>query len=182
MLKSLKIICLFLVSTSLYSQASLGYGFADKSIPELSEFEYYRGEWKTTMEMKQRDGGFRKLKFKASIKARFLEDHKTFQIQFLGSNGFFSTDIRTFNIKTEQWEVLFLNAKAQRWHKFTSKLINGKMTTIVKGGYSGKEEFDVKIVDTVISELQYIKNVYHSKDKMKTWKQVYRITSNRVKN
>lgn len=180
MKKLFNIISAVLICTNLYAQTPLNYGFADNSISQLSQFEYYRGEWKTTMEMKQKDDTFKKLKFEATIKARFLEDHRTFQTQFIGSKEFFSTDVRTYNTTTKQWEALFINAKAQRWHKFTSRIIDGKMTTIVKGGYSEKEKFDVKVIDTVLSETQYLKNVYHSFDKMKTWKYVYRITLKRV--
>ena len=176
MMKPLGFITIFLFSTHASALSATDYGFADSSIGQLSEFNYYRGKWESTMEQKLKDDTFRKLKFKASIRAEFLEDGKTFQTQFKGSNGFFSTDIRTYNIKAERWDALFLNAKAQRWHKFTAKRINGKMTTIVIGGYSGNEEFDVKTVDKVISKNQYIKNVFHSFDKMKTWKQVYKIT------
>jgi hypothetical protein len=179
-MKFFTIIGLLLFCTQVSTQNYPDYGSPDNSIPQLSEFEYYKGEWKTKMEMKQNDGSFKKIKFEATIKARFLEDHRTFQTQFIGSKGFFSTDVRTYNIRTNQWEALFINSKAQRWHKFSSKIIDGKMTTIVKGGYSGKEEFDVKIIDTIKSKKQYLRNVYHSKDKMKSWKHIYRITITRV--
>lgn len=179
-MKVITIISAILVCVNLCSQTSVNYGFADNTVTELSEFEYYRGEWKITMEKKLNDGTFEKLNFEATIKAEFLEDHKTFQTQFIGSRGFFSTDVRTYNTKTKQWEALFINAKAQRWHKFTSKIIEGKMTTLVKGGYSGKEEFDVKAVDTVISETEYLRNIYHSTDQMVTWKHIYRISAKRI--
>ncbi len=55
------------------------------------------------------------------------------------------------------------------------------MTTIVRGGYSGKEEFDVKIVDTIVTDNHYLKNVYHSKDQMKTWDLIYKINVRKVK-
>ena len=170
---------LLLMTFNSYSQTD--YGFADKSTPELAQFEYYRGEWLTTMEMKQEDGTFKKLETTATIRARFLDDHKTFQSQFTTPDGFFSTDIRTYNITTKQWEALFLNANAQRWHKFTSKLVDGKMTTIVPGGYSGKEDFDIKVVDTIISDAHYSKNVYKSEDGMNSWELVYKIDINKVK-
>jgi hypothetical protein len=173
------ITCLF-ICTNLSAQVKQAYGFADNSIPELAQFEYYRGEWKSQMEMKQDDGTFKKLEFIATIKGQFLDDHKTFQSQFTTDKGFFSTDIRTFNKTTKEWNALFLNAQAQRWHEFTSKMIDGKMTTIVKGGYSGKEEFDVKAVDTVITDSHYLRRVYNSTDQMKTWDLIYKITVKKV--
>ena len=163
---------------SLYSQEN--YGFADKSTQELSQFEYYRGKWTTQMEMKQEDGTFKKLDFTSTITGKYLEDHKTFQIEFSGSNDFFSTDIRTYDTIAKKWRALFLNAKAQRWHNFTSKIVNDKMTTIVLGGYSGKEKFDVKIIDTIISENNYLKYVYYSIDGMKTWQLVYKINVTKI--
>ena len=178
-------ITLFLILTIssfsfLNAQNKPDYGFADQAIPELSQFEYYCGEWKSEMEMKQEDGTFKKLEFVATVTGKFLEDHKTFQSQFTNTNGFFSTDIRTFNTTTKIWEALFLNATAQRWHEFTSRVVDGKMTTIVLGGYSGKESFDVKAVDEVITDRLYLRNVYYSIDKMKTWELVYKINVKKV--
>lgn len=165
---------------NLLAQVKQDYGFTDNSIPELVQFEYYRGKWKSEIEMKQKDGTFKKLEVMATIKGKFLDDHKTFQSQFITDKGFFSTDIRTFNYITKEWTALFLNAKAQRWHKFTSKVVDGKMTTIVRKGYSGKEEFDVKVVDIVITDSHYLKNVYNSTDQMKTWVLAYKINVKKV--
>jgi hypothetical protein len=173
------IIALFLC-TNVLAQEKPAYGFADDYIPELAQFEYYRGVWKSEMEMKQDDGTFKKLDAVATIRGKFLDDHKTFQSQFTTDRGFFSTDIRTFNTTTKEWNALFLNAKSQRWHEFTSEIIDGKMTTIVKGGYSGKEEFDVKIIDTVISDSHFLKNVYQSRDEMKTWDLTYKINVKKI--
>ncbi len=174
-------IIVFFICTHLTAQINHEYGFADKSIPELAQFEYYRGKWKSEMEMKLKDGTFKKLKFNAIIQGKYLEDHKTFQSQFTTNKGFFSTDIRTYNSTTKEWHALFLNAKAQRWHEFTSKIVDGKMTTIVKGGYSGKEEFDVKIVDIVITDSHYLKNVYHFTNQNKTWELVYKVNVKKIK-
>ena len=173
-------IAICIICANLSAQTEPGYGFADDYIPELAQFEYYRGHWVSEMEMKQEDGSFKKLEFVATIKGRFLDDHKTYQSEFSSGKRFFSTDIRTYNTATNEWQAFFLNAKAQRWHTFTSKVINGKMTTIVKGGYSGKEKFDVKIVDTVIDDGRYLKNVYHSTDQMGTWDLVYKMSVNKI--
>jgi len=174
-MKTIIIILAFLSGMPTFSQTPSDYGFADPSIPELSQYEYYRGVWHTTMEMKQEDGTFKKLDFTATVTGRFLEDHKTFQSQFTSPSGFFSTDLRTYNNSTKEWQALFLNAKAQRWHEFTSQVIDGKMTTIVLKGYSGKEEFDIKAVDTVLSDTHYQRNIYQSYDGMKTWELVYKM-------
>ena len=77
-------------------------------------------------------------------------------------------------------ESNFLNANAQRWHKFTSKIIAGKMTIIVLGGYRGKEEFDIKAVDTVHSDTHYQRNSYHTYDAMKTWELVYKMYAEKM--
>ena len=171
----------FFICANLIAQEKQEYGFADNSIPELAQFEYYRGEWRSEMEMKQKDDTFKKLEVNAIIQGKYLDDHKTFQSQFTTNNGFFSTDIRTYNSTTKEWRALFLNAKAQRWHEFTSKVVDGKMTTIVKGGYSGKEEFDVKIVDVVITDSHYLKNVYYSTNQNKRWELVYKISVTKIK-
>jgi len=175
----LKFIMAFLISFHVFSQANIDFGFADPEIPELSQYEYYRGIWKSTLEMRQDDGTFKKLDVVATIKAKFLEDHRTFQTQFTTPNGFFSIDIRTYNIESNKWQALFLNAKSQRWHEFTSSLVDGKMTTIVIGGYSGKEDFDIKVIDSIISDIKYLKNVYYSYDNMKTWELIYKIEVNK---
>ncbi len=170
----------FFLFINLFSQAQTDFGFADKSIPELSQYEYYRGVWNTKMEMKQEDGTFKLLDFVATVKGMFLKDHKTFQSQFTTPKGFFSTDVRTFNTTTKEWKALFLNANSQRWHEFTSKIIDGKMTTIVIGGYSGQEKFDVKGVDNVISDNNYQRNIYYSYDNMKTWVLVFKMYAKKV--
>lgn len=177
-MRILKVIITFLISLNGFSQSE-DFGYADPEIPELSQYEYYRGVWESTLEMKQDNGTFEKLDAVATITSKFLDDHRTFQTQFTTSKGFFSTDIRTYNMETKKWKALFLNAKSQRWHEFTSSLVEGKMTTMVVGGYSGKEKFDIKVVDTIISDIQYLKNVYHSYDKMKTWELVYKIEVNK---
>jgi len=180
-MKTVITIIAFLSCMSSFSQSQADFGFADNSIPELSQFNYYRGVWNTQMELKQEDGTFKKLEAVATVKGVFLEDHKTFQSQFTTPKGFFSTDVRTFNTTTKEWKALFLNANSQRWHKFTSKIVDEKMTTIVIGGYSGKEEFDIKGVDTVISDNNYQRNIYYSYDDMKTWVLVYKMYAKKVK-
>jgi hypothetical protein len=54
------------------------------------------------MELVQEDGSFKKLPAVATIKGKFLDDHRTYQSQFTTDRGFFSTDIRTFNTTTKE--------------------------------------------------------------------------------
>lgn len=151
-MKLINLVCLICLSSFTTVQTETDFGYADPAIPELAQFEYYRGVWIAEMEMKQEDGTFKKLDTKATIVGKFLDDHRTYQSQFTTPDGFFSTDIRSYNITTKKWEALFLNARDQRWHRFTSSVVEGQMTTIVKGGYSGQEDFDLKVVDEVISD------------------------------
>lgn len=173
---------LFIVFSGLSAQAQStnAFGHSDPSHPAYSQFEYYRGQWKSSIEMRQSDGTFKKLAGGAYVVGRYLDDHKTFQSQFTTPDGFFSTDIRAYNMSTQQWEALFLNANDQRWHQFTSKLLNGKMTTLVKGGYSGKEAFDLKIIDTQLSSTQMLKEVFKSWDQSQSWILTYRIRMTRI--
>ena len=83
------LLCLIMIlfhSIDLLAQATQEFGFADDYIPELAQFEYYRGEWQSEMSMKQDDGTFKKLKAVSTIKGEFLDDHKTFQSQFMFSD------------------------------------------------------------------------------------------------
>ena len=66
-----------------------------------------------------------------------------------------------------------MNANAQRWHKFETNLIDGKMTAIVPGGYSGQEDYDVKIIDDEITSDKFTKEVFYSRDKGKSWRKTY---------
>jgi len=174
-------VCVLTLLVSVASAATaMDYGQADQSAPEYSQFEYYRGQWRTSMSLRQEDGTFKPLDFVATITLRYMADGRTVQTEFTGSGGFFSADIRAFNPNTKQWEALFLNAQAQRWHQFKASLVDGLMTTIILGGYSGKEPFDVKVVDRIIDHDRFQKDVYHSTDKMRTWEMVYQIDVTRI--
>ncbi len=163
-----------------WAKGQVDYGFADSSIPELSQFEYYRGQWEAEIEKKGEDGQFESLPGKALIKGFFHEDQRTFQSQFSYGQGTFTTDISTFDTLAQEWKSLFLNAKAQKWHHFTSRLVDGKMTTLVIGGFSGKEDYDVKTVDQPQSGTRFLRLVYHSWDNGANWELVYRMTTVKV--
>ena len=149
------------------------YGFADTSIAELSQYKYLRGHWRISMKMRNQQGQFEQLKTTFLLKAFYHDDHRTFQSVFTSEQGFFSTDIRSYDVKAKKWRALFLNAKSQRWHQFESKLVGSGMETIVKGGYSGKEAFDIKAIHTDIKADRFTGNIYNSTDKGNTWQQIY---------
>lgn len=173
-------IIIFWFCNNLLAQIQQSFGYADASISELSQFEYYRGQWASEMEIKQENGSFRKLENIATVTGIFLEDHKTFQSKFTTPSGFFSTTIQTYDTTRNEWRALFLNANAQRWHHFTSKVIDGKMTSLVIGGYSGKESFDVRGVDEVVSADQYQRNIYYSYDSGESWELMYKMYYSKV--
>ncbi|MCC3861736.1 hypothetical protein [Pseudemcibacter aquimaris] len=149
------------------------YGRADASVPELAQFEYLRGTWRVEMEIRGDDGVFKKLENIATVKAYYHPDGKSFQTIFSTKNGGFTTDIRTYNIKEKKWDVLFMNAKAQRWHRFEAKLTHGIMTTFVYGGYSGKENFDVKIMDINVTDAGFTKEVFYKTKGTDEWVKQY---------
>lgn len=151
----------------------LEFGEADESTVELAQFEYFRGQWDVEIAVKQDDGSFKVSKDKATVKGYYHTDGKTFQSIFTTSNGAFTTDIRSYNIEKDKWQVMFMNAKAQRWHSFEAGLENGNMVTNVTGGYSGKEKFDIKIIDKDVSRNKFTKEVYRSYDNGEKWQKIY---------
>ena len=156
------------------------FGTPDPSIPELKQVEYLLGDWEVRMELRQEDGSFRKLDTIANVRAFFHDDGKSFQTIFTTNRGGFTTDIRTFNLDAKKWQVLFMNARAQRWHEFEASVVDGKMTTIVIGGYSGQEEYDVKIVDDMVASNSFTKEVFNSRDGGQTWEKTYIMNFSRV--
>lgn len=163
----------YLITTIMAQSQEMEFGAPDSSIPELSQVEYLLGEWEVKMELRQEDGSFKKLDTIANVKAFFHDDGKSFQTIFTTNKGGFTTDIRTYNVETEKWQVMFMNASAQRWHEFEAGVVDGKMTTHVLGGYSGKEEYDVKVVDDKVSENSFTKEVFNSQDGGQNWQKTY---------
>lgn len=149
------------------------YGQADTSIPELAQFEYLKGNWQVEIEVRNDEGNFQKIENIARVEAFYHPDGKSFQTIFSTTNGGFTTDIRTYNIEEKKWNILFMNAKAQRWHRFEAKLIDDIMTTFVEGGYSGKENFDVKIKDINVTTKGFIKEVYYRTKGENDWKKQF---------
>ncbi len=103
----------------------------NSSIEELAQFKYMVGNWQIKMNSRQEDGTFKSLENTANVKAFYHTDGYSFQTIFTMENGFFSTDIRAYNIQENKWQIMFLNAKAQRWHKFSASIEKGNMTTEV---------------------------------------------------
>ena len=147
----------------------------------LSEYQFILGTWQITMEMRNQQGQFEKLPNKATMQAFVHADNQTLQTIFKTADGTFSTDLRTFDESNQNWRIQFLNAKKQRWQEFKSRLVDGKMTTIIERGYSGKEKFDVKTEQFSLSSDQFLSNVFYSFDKGKSWIKVYIMTYNRSK-
>ncbi len=54
------------------------------------------------------------------------------------------------------------------------------MTTIVLGGYSGKEYFDIKAVHSDFTENSFSDNIYRSTDKGKSWQHVYKMKFQKI--
>lgn len=167
-----KLLFIFLMS-AITNNAHAQYGEADPSIPELSQFEYMRGLWEVTMFMAQEDGSFEELANKATVRAFYHEDGRSFQSIFSTTAGGFTTDIRTYNIEEKKWQILFMNARAQRWHKFEAQIVDGNMQTFVEGGYSGLEPHDIKIIDQEISGNSFTKHVFRRMEGEDEWKNTY---------
>ena len=155
------------------------YGAPATDIEELSQFEYMRGDWVVHMQASDERGNFKELENVAYVTAYYHSDGRSFQSEFTMDNGFFSTDIRSYNVAENKWQIMFLNSKAQRWHKFDAYRLDGEMTTIVPGGYSGEEEFDIKAVDRDVTKDGFRKHVYHSYDGGLSWVKKYIMTSSR---
>ena len=175
------VIGLLLQATLLGSETSISerYGQAEANSKKLSQFEYLRGHWTISMQSIDKKGQYTKLPTQFFLNAFYHDDHKTFQSISSSSKGFFSTDLRTYNRQTEKWQVLFLNATAQRWHTFNASLIDGEMTTIVVGGFSGKEAFDVKTVHSDIKSNSLTATIYRSIDNQQSWLPVLRMSYQR---
>lgn len=167
---------LYLVNLLVFNYASADqseFGAANPEVPELTQVNYLRGNWDVLIQVRQDDGSFKPAANKARVKGFFHPDGRSFQTIFSTANGGFTTDIRTYNIDQKKWQALFMNAKAQRWHKFEARMRDGNMETIVAGGYSGKEDYDVRIIDKDISEKGFTKEVLHSRKDAQGWQKVY---------
>lgn len=137
------------------STISIATGNTFNSVKALSEYDFFVGSWKISMQMRTESGDFTTLPNTAFMTAFFHKDNHTLQSIFTTSDGAFSTDLRTYDKSRKSWRIQFLNATKQRWQEMEAKLIDGKMTTIIKNGYSGIEKFDVKTEQFSVEKDQF---------------------------
>ena len=154
------------------------FGHSDPAVPELAQYDFFRGKWRVDIQYLDEGGLWQAAQSPAYVTAFFHQDGRTLQTIFTTPGGFFSTDIRSFNIKTGKWQVMFLNAKRQRWHQFEASQVADMMVTIVPGGYGGDEAFDVKTEIGDISQDRFVNKVYQT-DTAGSWRHVYIMTYER---
>jgi len=159
MITRLFCLVLFLSVTPAAVASDGAYGTPNAEVPELAQFEFFLGDWRVDMTYMGEDGGWHAVAEPAHVKTFFHADGRTLQTIFTTPKGFFSTDVRSYDTKAGLWRAQFLNAKAQRWHSFTSQWTDGKMATIVPGGYGGDGP-DIKTEMTDITSDGFTNNVY----------------------
>ena len=174
------IVLLFSITARAEQDTEEDFGVADPEHIEFNQFEYMRGKWIIDMQMSDDEGQFQKLPNQAFVHGFYHSDGRSFQTVFTTEDGFFSTDIRAYNFEMKKWQIMFLNATAQRWHQFEASYLDNQMTTIIPGGYSGKEEFDIKAIDRDITKDGYIKHVYYSYDGGLNWSKKYIMSASRL--
>jgi len=176
-----KITLFLLIPISILANAQeIKHGRPDTTNKTFSQFSYLIGSWSIDMKMRNKTGEFVLLPNKGQLKGFYHQDGRTVQTIFTTPKGFFSTDIRAYDLKSNKWRAHFLNAKSQRWHNFESKLEDGKMITMVKGGFSGKEPYDVRIIHHNFSQNSFSGEIFHSADGGKNWHQVYQMEFSRL--
>ena len=177
----IKLFTILLITNSInayaYNQLSAQPDTSDKA---FSEYAYIQGTWSVSMKVRSKSGEFVSLPNKSKLVGFYHQDGRTVQTIFTNSKGFFSTDLRAYDVKTKSWRAHFLNAQSQRWHGFESKMDNGRMITQVKNGFSGKEQFDVRIIHQNFQKDRFEGEVFHSIDDGKSWRKVYEMAFSRV--
>ncbi len=165
-----------LLSAPTYALGQLDdkFGVPNTSMPEYAQFAYLRGDWDVRMVTIDKAGKKSEIPGRAQITGFYHREGKIFQSCFVASK-FYSTDIRAFDTKTKEWRAHFLNANAQRWSGFTVKKIGDTIQSIVLGGFSGKEIFDVKSVVSDITDHSFQSKIYASYDKQQTWIQTFEL-------
>lgn len=171
---------LMAIAWPLWAQNNLEdlYGSPDSSQPEYEQFDFLRGEWESSIIIINTDGSRTPLKGTSNITAFYLADGRTMQTCFRASN-FFSTDLRAFDKNKGVWRAHFLNATAQRWSSFETRKIDDAMHTIVPGGFSGAEDYDVKTVQHNITPDSFQTDVFRRKKSSKNWIQTYEMNYTR---
>jgi len=154
------------------------YGAPDPTLDAHSDFAFMRGEWQASMVAFRTDGSRVELESSAHITAFYHSDGRTFQICFSAPN-FHSTDIRAYDKVAGNWRANFLNASSQRWNDLISNRSETGVETLVPGGYSGTEDFDIKTVIRTTSDNSFISDVFRRAEGSDTWVQTYEMTYNR---
>jgi len=173
MITRLFCLVLFLAVTPATVASDTAYGAPYAEVPELTQFSFFLGDWRVDMTYMGADGNWHKVPDPAHVKAFFMADGRTLQTIFTTPGGFFSTDVRSYDAKAGLWRAQFLNAKAQRWHSFTSQWLEDKMVTHVPGGYGGDGP-DVKTEMTDITPDGFTNNVYRKMEDG-SWLHTYRM-------
>jgi len=150
------------------------YGKADPNAPaELAQWMWKRGEWNITIHRRQEDGTMKIEPYISRLKAVYMADGQTFLEEFSVSDTFYSVQVRAYNKTKKKWQTSFINSKRQRWTTTFAEWVNGEMHVNVSGGYSGKEAYLSKELDTEITTNRFVKYVSRSYDNGKTWKKHY---------
>ncbi len=151
------------------------FGVPNSERPEYADFAYLRGDWDVQMVIVAPSGERREIPNKAHMTGFYHREGKIFQSCFVASD-FFSTDIRAFDEEAKEWRAHFLNANAQRWSGFSVKKIGDTVQSIAPGGFSGKEEFDVKSIASEMTDTSFRSRVYRSNDEGETWVQTFELS------
>jgi len=154
------------------------YGVPDSLKYEFSQLSYLRGHWVASIIMMSEAGEKIPLENRSEIVGFYHADGRTFQSCFR-TKGFYSTDIRAYDEKTNEWRAHFINARAQRWSHFTIKKIGDQLITMVPGGFSGEENFDIKTIDRDFRDGHFIRDVFRSTDGGSSWIKTYEMTYTR---
>ncbi|GJL92910.1 hypothetical protein [Hyphococcus sp.] len=155
------------------------FGSPNGDRPEYAQFAYLRGDWDAKMISIDDAGNRTEIPSDAHVTGYYHQDGKIFQTCFVAPS-FFSTDIRAYDAENAEWRAHFLNANAQRWSGFTVKKVGDTIQTIVPGGFSGKEAFDVKTVVSEITENSFLSKVYSSSDGGEKWVQTFELRYTRA--
>ncbi|WP_262693586.1 hypothetical protein [Kordiimonas aquimaris] len=154
------------------------YGRPDLSRPEYGQFDFLRGEWLSSITIIDANGTRKPLEGTSDITAFYLADGRTIQTCFRAA-GFYSTDVRAYDETKGVWRAHFLNATAQRWSGFEVQYIDSAMHTIVLGGFSGTEDFDVKTVQHNITQDSFQTDVFRRVKGSNDWVQTYEMNYKR---
>ncbi|MBO6504511.1 MAG: hypothetical protein JJ850_03905 [Kordiimonadaceae bacterium] len=148
------------------------YGAPNQSYERFADYAFFRGEWEASITIIRPDGARQDIDAKSRITAFYHGDGQTLQTCFRAP-GFFSTSLRAYDSTADLWRAHFLNAQLQRWSGFTIRKVGDTMETLVPGGFSGTEAFDVKTIEQNITDTSFTSNVFRRAHGSDTWVQTY---------